>query len=126
MKNTKNQKNPWIYDGKPEYVDLNVTPMSASEGGYVVAMELASGAVRIAATRQPAKYAASWSGNVKRFGVPQIVRMMVSKPFLRYEKIKRVITKAMSEYRDREVDSYHLSIDTMTAKAKEVFDTAGP
>ena len=52
--------------------------------------------------------------------------MMVSKPFLRYEKIKRVITKAMSEYRDREVDSYHLSIDTMTAKAKEVFDTAGP
>lgn len=52
----KKSRQAWLYDGRPEFVDVNVASATPEEGGYIVAMELATGAIRIAATRQPAKY----------------------------------------------------------------------
>lgn len=107
----------WIFDGEPELVDVYVPSMLTTEGGYVVAMELANGAIRLAATRHPAKYVSSWRHNVRRYGIPDIVRVLVSPPLLRYEAVKRGLANMLDEHKDNDSQTYMTSIESLTEKA---------
>ncbi|TXF10349.1 hypothetical protein [Pelomicrobium methylotrophicum] len=80
----------WLYDGRPEFVDVNVVSATSNEGGYVMAMELAKGTVRLASTRQPAKYVSAWHHNARRYGVPDVVRVLID-----------AVLDAILEIRDR-------------------------
>lgn len=114
----------WLYDGKPEFVDLNVSSATPVEGGYVVALELTTGAIRLAATRHPAKYVNTWRHNVRRYGLPDVVRVLVSKPYLRYESVKRGLAGMLVEHKDEESDAYRLGVDALTEKARQMFSAA--
>lgn len=116
----------WLFDGKPEFVDVNVASSTPVEGGYVVAMELTTGAIRLAATRQPAKYVSAWRHNVRRYGVPDIVRVLVSRPYLRYEAVKRGLAGLLAEYRDADSEAFRVSIETLTEKAQTLWAEARP
>lgn len=124
MENTQ-KKLGWLYDGEPEYVDLNVGATSPVQGGYVVALELADGTIRLAATRHPAKYVTAWRHNVRRYGLPDVVRVLVSRPYLRYEAVKRGLASKLAEYKDEGSDAYRLNVETFTEKAREVFAVSG-
>lgn len=115
----------WVYDGKPEYVDLNVEATSPVQGGYVVALELANGTIRLGASRYPAKYVTAWRHNVRRYGLPDVVRVLVSRPYLRYEAVKRGLASKLAEYKDEGSDAYRLNVETFTEKAREVFAVSG-
>lgn len=115
----------WVYDGKPEYVDLNVEATSSVQGGYVVALELANGTIRLGASRHPAKYVTAWRHNVRRYGLPDVVRVLVSRPYLRYEAVKRGLASKLAEYKDEGSDAYRLNVETFTEKAREVFAVSG-
>lgn len=115
----------WLFDGKPEFVDVNVVPLTPVEGGYVVAMELTTGAIRLAATRHPAKYLSAMRHNVRRYGVPDIVRVLVSRPYLRYEAIKRGLAGLLAEYRDADSETFLVSIETLTEKARTMWAETG-
>jgi hypothetical protein len=112
---------PWLFDGKPEFVDVNVASATPMEGGYVVAMELTTGAIHLAATRQPAKYVSAWRHNVRRYGVSDIVRVLVSHPYLRYEAVKRGLAALLAGYKDADSEAFLVEIDILTAKAREIF-----
>ena len=112
----------WLYDGNPEQADLIVGATTLSEGGYVMVIELTNGLTRLAATRHPAKYVTAWHQFVKRYGVPEITRMIVSRPHLRYEAIKRGIAKMMAEDRDEDLDAYRVPLNTATQKAEAVIE----
>ena len=125
--NTSRKSKPqpgWLYDGKPEFVDLNVSSATPVEGGYVVALELTTGAIRLAATRYPAKYVSAWRHNVRRYGLPDVVRVLVSKPYLRYESVKRGLAGMLVEHKDKESDAYRLGVDALTEKARQMFSAA--
>jgi hypothetical protein len=115
----------WIYDGIPEHVDLNVVATTSVEGGYVLAMQLSNDTIRLAATRHPSKYITAWRYNVRRYSVPDVVRVLVSKPHLRYEAVKRGLAGKLSECKDADSDVYLLEVDALTQKAQEVFEAAG-
>jgi len=115
----------WLFDGEPEHVDLNVNATSSVDGGYVMALELSSNAIRLAATRYPAKYITAWRNNARRYGLPDVVRVMISKPHLRYEAVKRGLARLMSDYKDDESDAYRMDLVEMSRKAREVFEAAG-
>ena len=122
MKRKKGQPQVWLYDGNPEQADLIVGATTLSEGGYVMVIELTNGLTRLAATRHPAKYVTAWHQFVKRYGVPEITRMIVSRPHLRYEAIKRGIAKMMAEDRDEDLDAYRVPLNTATLKAEAVIE----
>lgn len=121
-----NSHQAWLFDGKPEFVDVNVASSTPVEGGYVVAMELTTGAIRLAATRQPAKYVSAWRHNVRRYGVPDIVRVLVSHPYLRYEAVKRGLAGLLAEYRDADSEAFRVSIETLTEKAQTLWAEVRP
>ncbi|WP_303785297.1 hypothetical protein [Azovibrio restrictus] len=121
-----NSHQAWLFDGKPEFVDVNVASSTPVEGGYVVAMELTTGAIRLAATRQPAKYVSAWRHNVRRYGVPDIVRVLVSRPYLRYEAVKRGLAGLLAEYKDADSEAFRVSIETLTEKAQTLWAEARP
>ncbi len=121
-----NSHQAWLFDGKPEFVDVNVASSTPVEGGYVVAMELTTGAIRLAATRQPAKYVSAWRHNVRRYGVPDIVRVLVSRPYLRYEAVKRGLAGLLAEYKDADSEAFRVSIETLTEKAQTLWAETRP
>lgn len=121
-----NSHQAWLFDGKPEFVDVNVASSTPVEGGYVVAMELTTGAIRLAATRQPAKYVSAWRHNVRRYGVPDIVRVLVSHPYLRYEAVKRGLAGLLAEYKDADSEAFRVSIETLTEKAQTLWAETRP
>lgn len=126
METTKQKLRPvWLYDGEPEYVGLNVGATSSVQGGYVVALELTNGTIRLAATRHPAKYVTAWRHNVRRCGLPDVVRVLVSRPYLRYEAVKRGLASMLAEHKDEESDAYRLDVEAFTEKAREVFAVSG-
>ena len=112
-----------MYDGDPEQADLIVGATTQTEGGYVMVIELTNGLTRLAATRHPAKYVTAWHQFVKRYGLPEMSRMIVSKPHLRYEAIKRGIAKVIEEYRDEDLDAYRAPVKTVTETAEIVIET---
>ena len=125
METTQKKSSPaWLYDGDPEHVDLNVGATSSVQGGYVVALELATGTLWLGATRHPAKYINAWRHNVRRYGLPDVVRVLVSGPYLRYEAVKRGLANILAEHKDEESNAYHLDIEAFAEKALEVFSAA--
>jgi hypothetical protein len=116
-----NSNQAWLFDGKPEFVDVNVASSTPVEGGYVVAMELTNGTIRLAATRQPAKYVSAWRHNVRRYGIPDIVRVLVSRPYLRYEAVKRGLAGLLAEYKNNDSDDFRVGIETLTEKAQTLW-----
>jgi len=122
MKSKKAQKPFWLYDGSPDLAELIVDAATLTEGGYVIVIELTSGLTRLAATRHPGKYVTAWHQFVKRYGLPDISRMIISHPHLRYEAIKRGIAKSLAEYRDEELDVYRLPVDAVTKNAESVIE----
>jgi hypothetical protein len=123
MKSKKGKNQVWMYDGDPEQADLIVGATTQTEGGYVMVIELTNGLTRLAATRHPAKYVTAWHQFVKRYGLPEMSRMIVSKPHLRYEAIKRGIAKVIEEYRDEDLDAYRAPVKTVTETAEIVIET---
>lgn len=123
MKSKSSRKSVWLYDGDPQQADLIVGATTLTEGGYVMVIELTNGLTRLAATRHPAKYVTAWHQFVKRYGLPEIGRMIVSHPHLRYEAIKRGIAKLIVDERDEELDAYRISIITVTQKAEAVIES---
>ena len=123
MKSKKGNKQVWLYDGDPQQADLIVGATTLTEGGYVMVIELTNGLTRLAATRHPAKYVTAWHQFVKRYGLPEIGRMIVSHPHLRYEAIKRGIAKLIVDERDEELDAYRISLITVTQKAEAVIES---
>ena len=120
MKSKKGKNQIWMYDGNPEQADLIVGETTQTEGGYVLVIELANGLTRLAATRHPAKYVSAWHQFVKRYGLPEMSRMIVSKPHLRYEAIKRGIAKIIEEFRDEDLDAYRAPLKMVTDTAESV------
>lgn len=110
----------WLYDGKPEYVNINVNDTNINEGGYIVAIELNSGNIRLAATRQPGKYLAVIKNNIMQYGSSNIVRVLISKPYMKYEAIKRAIAASLRDFLDEKSKSYNLNIDTFLSLIKEI------
>jgi hypothetical protein len=123
MDTSQKSKSPqaWLFDGKSEFIGVNVAAATPMEGGYVVAMKLTTGAIRLAATRQPAKYVSAWRHNVRRYGAPDIVRVLVSRPCLRYEAAKRCLTDLLANYKEADSDAFRVDVDVLTAKAREMF-----
>lgn len=121
-----NSTQVWLFDGKPEFVDVNVAASTHVEGGYVVAMELTNGVIRLGATRQPAKYVSAWRHNVRRYGIPDIVRVLVSRPYLRYEAVKRGLAGLLSEYKDADSETFRVGIETLNEKAQTMWDETRP
>jgi hypothetical protein len=119
----------WVYDGTPEYLALNVEPASSIQGGYVLALELATRAIRLAATRCPAKYVTAWRLNAKRYGASDVdvTRVLVAGPFLRYEALKRSLVGRVAQYKDQGANGYRLpqGVEGLTALVKEMGDVAG-
>ena len=117
----------WLYDGTPDYVDVNVASASLMDGGYVLALELTSQAIRLAATRNPAKYVTAWRHNVRRYGLPDVARVLVAGPFLRYEAVKRGIAGLLVQYKDQESDAYRppRGVDDLTTMVMELRAAAG-
>jgi hypothetical protein len=122
MKSKKGRKQVWLYDGNPDQADLIVGEATPLEGGYVMVIELSNGLTRLAATRHPAKYVTAWHQFVKRYGLPEIARMIVSRPHLRYEAIKRGIAKTIAEDRDEDLDAYRVPVDKVTQNAETVIE----
>ena len=122
MKSKKGKKQVWLYDGDPEQADLIVGATTLTEGGYVMVIELTNGLTRLAATRHPAKYVTAWHQFVKRYGLPEIARMIVSRPHLRYEAIKRGIAKTIANDRDVDLDAYRVPVDKVTQHAETVIE----
>jgi len=122
MKSKKEKKQVWLYDGDPEQADLIVGATTLTEGGYVMVIELTNGLTRLAATRHPAKYVTAWHQFVKRYGLPEIARMIVSYPHLRYEAIKRGIAKQIVDQRDEDLDAYRVPVDKVTQSAETVIE----
>jgi hypothetical protein len=59
---------------------------------------------------------------VKRYGLPEIARMIVSRPHLRYEAIKRGIAKTIADDRDEDLDAYRVPVDKVTKNAETVIE----
>jgi len=124
--NTKHkQKNYWIFDGKPEYLELNLPDTAAHGSGYVLAIQMESGDLRVASTLYPIKYLNDYRLNAKRFGINQISRVLVSKPHIRYEAIKRAILEKLPDFKKEGTALYQMPLDTLSEKAREIFIAAG-
>lgn len=122
MKSKKSRKSIWLYDGTPDQADLLVAATELTDGGYVMVIELTNGLTRLAATRHPAKYVTAWHQFVRRYGLPEIARMIVSHPHLRYEAIKRGIAKLIVDQRDEDLDAYRVPVDKVTERAENVIE----
>jgi hypothetical protein len=59
----------------------------------------------------------AWRHNVRRYGIPDIVRVLVSRPYLRYEAVKRGLASLLAEYKDADSETFRVSIETLTEKA---------
>jgi hypothetical protein len=122
VKSKKSRKSIWLYDGSPDQADLLVAATELTDGGYLMVIELTNGLTRLAATRHPAKYVTAWHQFVKRYGLPEIARMIVSHPHLRYEAIKRGIAKQIVDQRDEDLDAYRVPVDKVTQSAETVIE----
>lgn len=121
-----NEKNAsWIFDGPPDLIEVRVDAAGPDQGGYVVIFQLATGIVRLCATSNPARYVRAWRQNARRYGIPDITRVIVSRPLIRYESIKRAIGDALMEYRQKSSDAFDISVEALMDKAKIVLAEAG-
>jgi len=117
------QNSIWTYAGSPELVSVAVGNGSPESGGYVLAMQLSNGNMRLAATQHPAKYLSAWKHSVRQYGAPEVTRVYVSKPYIRHEQIKRIIIESIKDFRVEELDQYHIDADTLESKAKEILES---
>ena len=117
----------WVYDGTPEHLALKVEAASSLQGGYVLALELASSAIRLAATRSPAKYVTACRLDAKRYGAPDVTRVCVAGPFLRYEALKRGLVGRVAQYKNQGANGYCLpqGVEDLTALVMEMGAVAG-
>lgn len=109
----------WLYAGPADYVGLSVTPtFTADGGGYLLVMEISTGEVRVAATCNPSKYIAYWRNSTRRHGAPELTRVLVSRPHLRYEAAGRVVARQIQEIMaERHVTG--IPIDEVIQKAQQ-------
>ncbi len=59
-----------------------------------------------------------------RYGIPSVVRVLVSQPFLRYEAVKRSIAALLADYKEPDSEDFRVGIDFLMARAEEVFAVA--
>jgi hypothetical protein len=117
----------WLYDGTPEYVDLNIGSASPVDGGFVLALEFTNQVIRLAATRHPAKYVKAWRLNAKRYGLPDVARVLVAGPFLRYEVVKRSLAGLLAQHKDKDSDAYRppRGVDDITTMVVDLRKASG-
>lgn len=113
----------WTYAGSPELVSVAVECGTPESGGYVLAMQLSNGNMRLAATRHPSKYLSAWKHGVRQYGAPEVTRVYVSKPYIRYEQIKRMIAESLKDFKVEESDQYHIDAETLECKAGEILES---
>jgi hypothetical protein len=118
---TDNPDQTWIFQGDADLVDINIGACTNGGDGYVMAIQLASGAFRLAASRHPSKYMTNWRYNVKQFGMDPAVKVFVSRPYYRYESIKRAIASRLADHRVNESDTFIVPVKVLTEAAHEVF-----
>ncbi|MFN3957991.1 MAG: hypothetical protein ACK4Q6_10810 [Tepidimonas ignava] len=114
------QNSIWIYSGRPEMVAVAVERGSPASGGYILAMQLGNGNIRLAATQHPSKYLSAWKHSVRQYGAPEVEKVYVSKPYIRYEPIKRLIAESLKEFKVEETDQYHIDAEMLESKASEI------
>lgn len=116
----------WLYDGTPEFLDVNVAPASLLDGGHVMIVMLANGDIRLAATRSPGKYITSLRYQGRRFGLPEIeiVRVVVTKPHLRYEAIKRVLAVRLGAHESDAPGVYRADVERIKQMVEEIWGKA--
>lgn len=110
----------WTYAGSPELVSVAVECGTPESGGYVLAMQLSNGNMRLAATRHPSKYLSAWKHGVRQYGAPEVTRVYVSKLYIRYEPIKRMIAESLKDFKVEGSDQYHIDAETLECKAGEI------
>ncbi len=120
--NLKTSNKAWLYDGGPEYVPIIIDHVL--EGGYIIALVLEDGIIRLSSTQNPSKLITAWNYNVRCRGATGISRVLVSRKFLRYESVKRVLVGKLHDYKT-ESGGYRLDVEAFTEKAREVFSVAG-
>jgi len=117
------QTSIWTYAGSPQLVSAAVESGSPELGGYVLAMQLSNGNMRLAATQHPGKYLSAWKHSVRQYGAPEVTRVYVSKPYIRYEQIKRIIAESIKDFKVEESDQYHIDAETLESKAGEILES---
>ena len=113
----------WLYDGRPEEMELVVRGANSDEGGYVVLLQLASGAIRILGTRYPVKYIGSWRTSTQRHDGSGLTRVLISKPHPRYEKIKRLLANSLVPASENE-PACEATVESIMSKAAHLFSIA--
>lgn len=124
-KRSQRQDSGWLFDGPPEDIALKVAPLSACNGGYLLVMRLSTGQVRLAATSNPAKYLRAWRNGAMRNGHPAITQVLVSKPHVRHEALKRRLGEILAEYAVDTAHIYRVDIATVKDMAFPVLHAAG-
>lgn len=113
----------WLYDGIPENISLQVDPLSPEQGGYVLVLHFGQNDLRLAATRNPAHYMAGWRHTAKRYGLTEADRVLISRPHLRYEAVKRRLSSLLADHADQS-GVYRISLEGVTKIVGEVFGVA--
>jgi hypothetical protein len=122
LKTSNKQQPAWLYDGEPEYVPIVIDHVL--EGGYIIALVLEDGIIRLSSTQNPSKLITAWNYSVRCRGATSISRVLVSRKFLRYESVKRVLAGKLCDYKT-ESGGYQMDVEALTEKAREVFSVAG-
>jgi hypothetical protein len=52
--------------------------------------------------------------------------VLVSRPYLRYEAVKRGLAGLLAEYKDADSEAFRVSIETLTEKAQTLWAEARP
>ena len=114
------QQKPWVYLGDPDLVDLVVGKADLSCGGHLIAFLMADGAIRIGASIHPAQYINRLAVQLRQMGGTPIKSVMVSKPCLRHEAVRRKLVERLRNYHDSGANLFRLSGERFTEEAESI------
>lgn len=114
------EKEHWLYEGTPEMAGLVAGELPTTVGGYVLGMVLQDGSIWLGATRFPEKYLTNWRYNSKRYGLPEITKVLITVPYIRYEAVKRLLMRKMENYRSPDRKTYAMTEEEFKREVDEV------
>lgn len=98
MTNIKKIQNAWLFNGPSNKLDIAVPPAPPGAGGYLVAFKLSNDCVKIGASKHPSAYITQLRYALRTAGgTVRIEEVYVSPLHLRYEAIKRFVTKNLAD-----------------------------
>ena len=124
MNTVKPISNVWLYQGKASSVSIAVDPAPKVGGGYVIALTLSNGNIRLAASRDPARYVSQIIKTIDSLGGEvKASKILVSRRHSRYEAIKRWVGHELADYRVGP-DTYAAPLPIVSRKLTEAVTTA--